>query len=76
MLFHGCDITNQIRTESVNVLTSIGYARFLGSNPQQTGIVHIHALDADIILNPLFLIDVTRLNSFVFVSVGVKADES
>ena len=76
MLGHGGNIAQEVGTETVDVLTSISHARFLSTNPQQSCIVHINALDAYVVGNQLFLVYVSWLNGFSLVCLWIHAQQS
>ena len=76
MLCHSCHIAHQVRSESVDVLTRKGHTRLLSTYPQQSSIVHIQTLYADVISDKLFLVDVAWLNRLYLVSCRIHSEQS
>ena len=76
MLGHGGNIAQEVGTETVDVLTSICHTRFLSTNPQQSSIIHIYALDAYVVSNQLLLVYVSWLNGFCLVCLWIHAQQS
>ena len=76
MLCHSCHITYQLRAETIDVLTRKGHTRLLSTYPQQACIVHIQTLNADIICDKLFLVDVSWLYRLNLESVWIHSEQS
>ena len=74
MLCHSGYIAHQVGTKAVDILTGIGHTRFLGSYPQQVGIVYVEALDTNVLLTDVLLvIKVARWHTLNLVGVDIHA---
>ena len=62
--------------ETVDILSAVGYARFLGSHPKQVCVIDIYALDAYLLLELRVLIDVTWLDGFHRMGIDIHLHQS
>ena len=76
VLGDGGDVLLLRGEEAVDVLTVVGHTRFLGTHPQQVGIVNINALHPDDVGIQLAGVHVLGLSSLHLVGVDVHAYQS
>ena len=76
ILSQSCDVAVDERLELIDIVAEVGQTRFLGTYPQQVGIVDVDALDADDLLRLLAVVGTDGLYVFHLVVVHVGANQS